>query len=540
LWPRVAKASDARVKRALHLCAVGASFVLLAQACGSDDGKKAVPGKTYQPGGGEGGEASGGKGGKGGTAGSGGTETLGGKSGSDGGAPFGGSTATGATGGTPSGDAGAGGEPVIDACPAGFGECDDDASTVCEQALTLITSCGACDAACNPTNGTPLCTDGKCEYDCATGYGDCDADGENGCEASFSDDEHCGSCDRNCAAAGATCTASKQCSPINLQQSQPISGDNSGNRTWAFSPLGLLQAPFYSYAVRRYPLDGSSTKVVYDSTNKTLGMESLLVVGNDVYWSQQGTGGDDFTSAVYKKAITAAAGDLPTLVFAPEWKATFLRKQGNAFYWFSGDYQSGDPVALLYTRAFNAAESDPGTKIMTVDQGTHNGMEAFDVTSNALYWISNKALTGTAYELRTTPLSGGTPSVVPAVSGAFPTKAVSRYLARPALYPVGDTLYFNRNASDAADGIYKYKTGDAAPQPVVLGDNIMSLVVDEQYVYYTRQNLSGIWRAKISGSAGTQIADAPIIKIVGHDAQFVYALASGPGSGESSLYKVIK
>lgn len=517
------------------------SVVLLAQACGSDDGKKTAPGKTYQPGGGEGGEdgnVTAGKAGGGGSAGSG--------SGTDGGAPLGGATGEGATsgsstdGGTPSGDAGAGGQPSTDECPTGFGECDDDASTVCEQSLTLVTSCGACDITCNPTHGTPACTDGKCEYDCEPGYGDCDADGENGCEASLSDDAHCGSCDNDCAALGATCTATKQCGAINLQQDQPINWENSGARTWAFSPLGVLQAAFNSYAVRRFPLDGSAAKVVYDSTNKTIGIESLLVVGDDVYWSQQGTGGDDFTSVVYKKAITAAADVLPTAVFAPEWKATFLRKQGNALYWFSGDYQSGDPTAVLYTRAIDAPATDHGTKIMSVDQGTHNGMEAFDVTSNALYWISNKALTGTAYELRTTPLSGGTPTVVPAVSGAFPTTAVSRYGATPSLYPVGDTLYFNRNASDAADGIYRYKAGDTAPQAVVLTDNVTSLVVDAEYVYYTRQNLAGIWRAKSSGSTGLQISDKTVLRLLGQDAQFVYAFANGPSYAHGSLFKFIK
>lgn len=440
--------------------------------------------------------------------------------------------------GMTTGDGGAGGqgsEPVK--CPAGFDDCDGKPETVCEQDLTLITSCGACDVVCNATKGVPSCTDGKCSFECDTGYADCDANGDNGCEASLSSDEHCGSCERDCKAAGTTCSVD-YCKEIPLQQGQPFGSDSSANRTWAFSPLGLLQAPFYSYAVRRYPLDGSATKVVWDSTNKGLGTESLLVVGDEIYWAEQGTSGDDFTSAVYKKSITAAADVLPTLAFAPEWKPTFLRKTGNALYWFSGDYQSGDPTAVLYTRALDAPLSDHGTKIMSVDQGTHNGMEAFQVTSNALYWISNKALTGTAYELRTTPLSGGAPSVVPAVSLAYPTTAVSSYGARPSLQAIGDTLYFNRNVNDAADGIYKFKTGDAAPQAVVLTDDVTSLLVDETFAYYTRQNVAGIWRAKLSGSAGTKVSGANVTKIVGQDEKFVYGIVSGCCAG--SLFKIIK
>jgi hypothetical protein len=278
--------------------------------------------------------------------------------------------------------------------------------------------------------------------------------------------------------------------------------------------------------------------MVWNSTNKVVGAQSLLVIGDEVYWSEQGTSGDDFTSAVYKKTITAAADVTPTLAFAPEWKAILLRKQGNALYWFSGDYQSGDPGAYAYTRAIGAPLSDHGTKIMTVDQGTHNGIEAFNVTSNALYWITTIAGAGTAYELRTTPLAGGTPAVVPAASEAYPTTAVSNYGGRPSLQVVADTLYFNRDANDAADGIYKFKTGDAAPELLVKADNVTGLLVDDSFIYYVLQNTAGIWRAKLEGSAGTQISDDPVSKIVGQDAQFVYAISSSCCAG--NIYKVIK
>jgi len=139
-----------------------------------------------------------------------------------------------------------------------------------------------------------------------------------------------------------------------------------------------------------------------------------------------------------------------------------LRKQGNAFYWFSGDYQSGDPGAFIYTRALGAPLSDHGTKIMSVDQQPHNGIVAFNVTADALYWITAQVGTGTAYELRTTPLSGGTPSVVPSAPGAQST-AISRYGAVPQLQVVDKTVYFNRDANDTLDGLYSFKKDDTEP-----------------------------------------------------------------------------
>jgi hypothetical protein len=525
---------DRVVRNLTSVAVLGLALVYLASACGSEDDKKKDQNKDYNAGGDDtnaGGGSMKPDGGADATDG-GATTTTGGATGVDGGT----TGATGTDGGT-TGDAGMAGS-TGDSCGPGKGECDGDPETVCEQDLRLITSCGDCDTSCNPTNGEPSCVDGKCEFSCSDGYADCDGEGANGCEAALKDNaENCGACGRNCVALGSTCSVDK-CAKIPLQQDQPFGSDGWASETWAFSPLGLLQTPFGSYAVRRYPLDGAATKVVWDSGNKVVGRQSLLVLGNDVYWSEQGTSKDDFTSAVYKKSISAPADELPTLAFVPEWKPHYLRETGGAFYWFSGDYQSGDLTAEIYTRAVDAPLSDHGTKIMTVDQGTHDGMEAFQVTSDALYWISNKALTGTAYELRTTPLSGGTPTVVPAVSDAFPTTAVSNYYGAPSLQAVGNTLYFNRDANDAGDGIYRYAAGDPAPTLIVKQDDVTSLLVDDSFVYYTIQNGYGLWRAKLTGSAGTKISEDAFAKIVGQDAQFVYAITTTCCNGD--LYKVVK
>ena len=433
------------MKRVSGLLALGASVVLLAQACGSSDGKKKSP--TQYTSGGEGGQGSPGDGGSqtGATAGSGvgassGARTDAGAGGDASTTPGGQSSTT--PGGQPStggagGAAGGAGEHNGNSCEPGFGDCDDD-PTDCEQDLNLVTHCGACNKSCATTNATVACEDQQCVVKSCTGnFADCVNGGDDGCESSLSSDEHCGSCDRNCAALGSTC-ATDRCNEIALQTGQPIGSDNSANKTWAFSPDGLLHVGFNSYTVRRFPLDGSATQTIWSSGNKTAGWNSLLALGDTVYWSERGTGGDDLTSAVFSKKILALDTATPDLAWIPEWHVQFLRAQGNAFYWFSGDYQSGDPGAWIYTRAINAPLSDHGTRIMTVDQQTHNGVVAFNVTSDALYWITAQAGTGTAYELRTTPLAGGTPTVVPAAPGAS-TVAVTNYGGTPTLQVVGST-----------------------------------------------------------------------------------------------------
>jgi len=102
---------------------------------------------------------------------------------------------------------------------------------------------------------------------------------------------------------------------------------------------------------------------------------------------------------------------------------------------------------------------------------------------------------------------------VPAVAG-YPTVAVSNGNGTPSL------------EDDAADGIYSYRVGDSAPTQLVLADNVTGLLVDDEYIYYIRQNTLGVWRARITGSAGTQISDNGVARLVGQDDQFVYAISS--------------
>ncbi|HEY6081464.1 MAG TPA: hypothetical protein VIW29_21765, partial [Polyangiaceae bacterium] len=361
--------------------------------------------------------------------------------------------------------------------------------------------------------------------------------GSDGCEADLTADDSCGSCGHDCAALGATCMAGK-CSDIPMQTGLPFGSDNSGNFSWAFGPQGLMHIGPYGYSVLRFPLDGSATQTVWTTTAKGAGYQPIVVVGDRVYWGERGTGEDDFTAAVFSKLVTAAAGVQPDLAFVPEWPVSFLRRQGNAFYWFSGAYQSGDAGAWIYTRGINDTDLDNhGAKIMSVDQGTHGGVKAFNVTTDAFYWISLVANAGTAYELRTAPIGGGAPVVVPTVPGGT-TPAVSGYYGVPTLFPVGDTIYFNRQTGEAIDGIYSFKQGDAAPTRLVTSPNVQSFLVDASYIYYQQQNVAGVMRAPVAGGAGVPFSAGNVTRLLAQDDQFVYALVSS--CCNSTLHKIIK
>lgn len=364
---------------------------------------------------------------------------------------------------------------------------------------------------------------------CAAGLADCDGDAVNGCEESLAGNaKHCGACGRDCTAIGATCSADG-CSAATLFTSLPFGTDNRRARTWAFGQGAAYQMGNTNYVVRRYPLDGAASSTVWNGgTGNTGGTEALLVTASHVIWAQRGS-----PPTVLAKPHGAAAEDLPSVLFTPAYQPTFMLLAGGTYYWASGDYQSGDAAGYIYSRPDNAA-GGAGTQIVSVNQGNHGSFVALAATSDALYWVTSQAGTGTAYELRTTPLAGGTPTVVP--GGAINATSTAQ---QTTLRASGKTLYFNRNVGDSfLNGIYRYAPGDAAPTQLVSAENVLNFVVDEDAFYYVQANQAGIWRAARTGSAGVKISPQQGTEIVGQDASFLYVSLSS--SGASTLYKVRK
>jgi hypothetical protein len=319
----------------------------------------------------------------------------------------------------------------------------------------------------------------------------------------------------------------------------PFGSDNSANRSWAFDPASAsaFRTGFNSYRVQQFPVDGSASSMVWEPVSPTTaGIESVAVTGGEVYWSVGGN-----PAVVLKKAIGADPTTNPTQAFFPRYRASYLRVQGNAFYWVSGDYQDPSPTprfGYVYTRAISAASNDPGTAIVTEDQGNFGNFLAFQPTSDALYWVSNAAGTGIAYELRTTGLGGGTPSVVPAVAGASDGAVINGF-ATVSLFARGDTLYFNRDVDDSTiNGVYRYQVGDTAPTQLVMAENVTSIMVDDTSIYLLQRNTSGVFKAPLTGGSAARIANLNALKFIGQDAQFLYLLTTT--CCVSTLVKVLK
>jgi len=350
---------------------------------------------------------------------------------------------------------------------------------------------------------------------------------------------NCGVCGRDCTIDGASCS-SGLCGAVQVYGNAdlPFGTDNSAARSVVFdaASASIYWAGFNTYSVRRYPLDGSGAKVVWQpATAATAGIESLAVTGGNAYWSVGGS-----PAVVLTKPVDAEASVAPTTAFNPAARASFLRVQGGYFYWATGDYQ--DPTAptmgLVYRRQIAAAASDPGTAIVTVDQGNFGDFKALDVTTDAVYWVTD-AGQGTAYELRTVPLAGGTPTAVPKITGAADT-AIAQSGSAPSFYPQGATLYFSRNvaATPALNGIYRFATGDAAPTPLVVADGVTNLVVDASNIYFLRNNTNNVFKAPLGGGAAVPMASASGYKLVAQDATYLYLLQTG--CCQSTLLKVIK
>jgi hypothetical protein len=117
---------------------------------------------------------------------------------------------------------------VVD-CADGFGDCDDDAFNGCEDAVNTNERCGDCDTPCEIPNAVVSCETGTCEFvRCAMGWGDCANGLTDGCEQDLSVIAHCGACNNNCASmVGMTHCSGGQCSAVDCS-STPGMADCDG------------------------------------------------------------------------------------------------------------------------------------------------------------------------------------------------------------------------------------------------------------------------------------------------------------------------
>jgi hypothetical protein len=92
-------------------------------------------------------------------------------------------------------------------CPTGFADCDGDVRNGCEaDTRTSALHCGRCANVCAGPGGAPgTCRAGACVEACRAGFADCDGAAANGCEADLSRSESCGSCASQCSGARGLC-----------------------------------------------------------------------------------------------------------------------------------------------------------------------------------------------------------------------------------------------------------------------------------------------------------------------------------------------
>jgi hypothetical protein len=91
------------------------------------------------------------------------------------------------------------GQCLFDGCKDSYGDCDKDQNNGCERPLDNLEDCGSCGVACSkPAHATAVCQKGHCGGDCEPGYGDCNNKLSDGCEQSLTDVTHCGACNTQC------------------------------------------------------------------------------------------------------------------------------------------------------------------------------------------------------------------------------------------------------------------------------------------------------------------------------------------------------
>lgn len=84
-------------------------------------------------------------------------------------------------------------------CEDGWGDCDGDPKTGCEQPLRTADHCGTCAGTCMPGHATGDCSTGSCAITaCAQGFDDCNHMVSDGCEAALDSDSSCGTCGNAC------------------------------------------------------------------------------------------------------------------------------------------------------------------------------------------------------------------------------------------------------------------------------------------------------------------------------------------------------
>jgi hypothetical protein len=429
--------------------------------------------KTGGEGGAGGGTGSGGTPGTGGTTGSGGAPGQGGAGGSgatSGGDAGGGGGVGGGGGAGGDGGKGGGGGPVE--CPPDMGDCDDDPST-CETPLTLITTCGACDIACDATHGKVKCDPValECAIDetaggCDVNYDDCNADGADGCEAALqTDSENCGQCGRSCGTGA--CVAGTCKAEVVMDPAGTVSYNNAGEAQLVGDLVFKLNVDNGTEVGKASlpPTTPPSAGVAFITS--TSGIQATYADATNFYYSLGGTP----PTINYKPltgTATTAAREAATMPDA--YPAVLIAGSGTALYLVQ-QY----PTWRFLTVAKPSGGAAAAAALIT---GLASRTAIYDVViaANRLFWAEGTSGASSVYMA---PLAGGTPVQLDATIG---------YAYYVRLATDGTNVYWNTYAGTsskirsvpaataAAAGVVDVAVGLSAPG--------IGIAVDGDHVYY--------------------------------------------------------
>jgi hypothetical protein len=427
----------------------------------------------------------------------------------------GGRSATGGASGLPVAGSGA----VI--CPAGKGDCDTNPND-CETDLTLITSCGKCNVACDPTHGavkcdasTLTCVVNTQAGGCTSGYADCNKDGTDGCEASLATDaSNCGACGRSCG--GGKCT--------NSQCGGAVVFDPTGATTLSYS----YNAPAFLVGSQIVKLNTASGTEIRTATlpptnpvtqgsvlaTSSTAIYEMAVDATNVYYSIAGSP----AAVLYKPLSGSAATAAKTAVNMPDTNyARAIASNSTAFYlvaYAGSGYQILTAAKTLGAQASTATPVTGLTGRATIDSMTIGGAYVF--------WVESPNLVVAA------PLAGGTPVVVDST-------IQSGYYTYVRLVTDGSYMYWN-TYNGASSKIRRVSLAAAptstAVEDVAIGVSNPSagIAVDDMYVYF--YSSYQVFRVLKDGSRSVEalanLNNTPYFyNLFAVDTDFVYGLGSG-------------
>jgi len=426
---------------------------------------------------------------------------------------IGGTTPAGGSGNL--GYAGYAGAPV---CNFGWGNCDSNPAD-CETSLALITSCGACNVACDPAHGAVKCDAAtlKCVINvegggCSTGYFDCNKDGTDGCEAALQTDAaNCGSCGRSCG--GGKCTAG-QCGAA-------VVFDPTGATSLSYSYTGdsFLVG---SQLVKLNTSNGTEirTSVLPPTTpvsqgtilaTSTTAIYALDADATNAYYAISGSP----ASILYKPLNATASTAAKIAVNMPDSNyATILTSNSTAFYIMA--YGSGGNQLMTAAKTLTTASTAAPLSGMTA-RGT---ISCIIVAGASIFWVETPNVVYAA------PLGGGTPVAVD-------TTTQSGYYSYMRLATDGTYVYWNtyNGASSRIRRVPAASPTAAAVEDVAIGVNTPSqgIAVDDKYVYFYASYQ--VYRVAKDGSASVEplanLNAAPYFyNLFAVDSGFVYGTGS--------------